>query len=164
MSANEHRVESWADLRHHSRAQGGSSITQQYVKNVYVGRQRTFMRKIKEAIIAIKLERKYSKRQILERYLNTIYFGRGAYGVEAAAKTWFGKDVGQLGLPEASYLAGLIRGPETADVGRNRSAIPSTSTAWPFTAAATGVLPEDASSAVAVRTPLTSIPASAKAT
>ena len=109
----------WADLRHHSRVQGGSSITQQYVKNVYVGRQRTFMRKIKEAIIAIKLERKYSKRQILERYLNTIYFGRGAYGVEAAAKTWFGKDAGQLGLPEASYLAGLIRGPETADVARN---------------------------------------------
>jgi penicillin-binding protein 1A len=112
----------WADLRHHSKAQGGSSITQQYVKNVYVGRQRTFMRKIKEAIIAIKLERKYSKRQILERYLNTIYFGRGAYGVEAAAKTWFGKDVGQLGLPEAAYLAGLIRGPEKADVARDADA------------------------------------------
>src|SRR5437588_1338357 len=109
----------WADLRHHSRVQGGSSITQQYVKNVYVGRQRTFMRKIKEAVIAVKLERKYSKQEILERYLNTIYFGRGAYGVEAASKTWFGKDVGQLALPEASYLAGLIRGPETADVARN---------------------------------------------
>jgi len=108
----------WADLRHHSRVQGGSSITQQYVKNVYVGRQRTFMRKIKEAVIAVKLERKYSKQEILERYLNTIYFGRGAYGVEAASKTYFGRDVRELDLPRASYLAGLIRGPEQADVAR----------------------------------------------
>ncbi|HZU73428.1 MAG TPA: transglycosylase domain-containing protein, partial [Acidimicrobiales bacterium] len=95
--------------------QGGSTIAQQYVKNVYVGSERTFLRKVKEAAVAVRLERTLTKDQILERYLNTIYFGRGAYGVEAAAQAYFGKDVGQLGLPEAAYLAGLIRSPDTAD-------------------------------------------------
>src|SRR5947209_6876724 len=108
----------WADFRHHSKVQGGSSITQQYVKNTYTGNQRTLMRKVKEAVIAMKIERKYSKRQILERYLNTIYFGRGAYGVQAAAHAYFDKDVQQLGLPESAFLAGLIRGPEEADPAR----------------------------------------------
>ncbi|MBV8296002.1 MAG: PBP1A family penicillin-binding protein, partial [Acidimicrobiia bacterium] len=108
----------WADLRHGGAVQGGSSITQQYVKNTYVGSQRTLMRKVKEAVIAMKIERKYSKRQILERYLNTIYFGRGAYGVQAAAHAYFDKDVQQLGLPESALLAGLIRGPEEADPAR----------------------------------------------
>ena len=106
----------WADLRHGSAVQGGSTITQQYVKNEYVGRQRTLLRKLREAVIAVKLEHKYSKRQILELYLNTIYFGRGAYGIEAGAQAWFGKDVSQLGLPEAAYLAGIIRAPVTSDV------------------------------------------------
>ncbi|MBV8979954.1 MAG: PBP1A family penicillin-binding protein [Acidimicrobiia bacterium] len=108
----------WADVRHGSTVQGGSSITQQYVKNTYTGSQRTFMRKVKEAVLATKVERKYSKRQILERYLNTIYFGRGAYGVQAAAHAYFDKDVQQLGLPESALLAGLIRGPEEADPAR----------------------------------------------
>src|SRR5438045_2351198 len=112
----------WADLRHHSKVQGGSSITQQYVKNTYVGHERTLMCKIKEAVIAIKLERKYDKRQILERYLNTIYFGRGAYGVQAAAHAYFNKDAGELRLPEAAFLAGLIRGPEEADPARSNTA------------------------------------------
>jgi penicillin-binding protein 1A len=109
---------SLADVRHGAKVQGGSSITQQYVKNTYTGNQRTFMRKVKEAVIAMKVERKYSKRQILERYLNTIYFGRGAYGVQAAAHAYFDKDVAQLGLPESAFLAGLIRGPEEADPAR----------------------------------------------
>ncbi|MBV8387493.1 MAG: PBP1A family penicillin-binding protein [Acidimicrobiia bacterium] len=108
----------WADIRHGGAVQGGSSITQQYVKNTYTGSQRTFMRKVKEAVLAMKVERKYSKRQILERYLNTIYFGRGAYGVQAAAHAYFDKDVQQLGLPESALLAGLIRGPEEADPAR----------------------------------------------
>ncbi len=112
----------WADFRHHAKVQGGSSITQQYVKNIYTGSQRTLMRKVKEAVIATKLERKYSKRQILERYLNTIYFGRGAYGVQAAAHAYFNKDVQQLGLPESALLAGLIRGPEEADPARSDQA------------------------------------------
>ena len=105
----------WANLRSDSVQQGGSTITQQYVKNVYLTQERTYIRKIKEAALAIKLERELSKDEILTRYLNTIYFGRGAYGVEAASRTYFGVDVSQLTLPEAAYLAGLIRSPETAD-------------------------------------------------
>jgi penicillin-binding protein 1A len=107
-----------SDVRGRS-LQGGSTITQQYVKNVYLGRERTLSRKIKEAALAVKLERKLSKQQILERYLNTVYFGRGAYGVQAAAQSYFGKDVGQLGLREAAYLAGLIRSPVDADALRH---------------------------------------------
>jgi len=106
----------WADVRHQGSTQGASTITQQYVKNVYVGNDPTLWRKVKEAVIAIKLERKYDKREILERYLNTVYFGRGAYGIQAASRAYFGKDVGQLELKEATYLAGLIRSPTTGDV------------------------------------------------
>ncbi len=104
-------------------AQGGSTITQQYVKNAIpdVGRQRTLFRKLKEAIVAVKLEQKYSKNQILGFYLNTIYFGRGAYGVEAAARTYFPKPKvgnrppttsGNLTPAQAAFLAGVIRSPE----------------------------------------------------
>jgi membrane peptidoglycan carboxypeptidase len=110
-----------ADLRGRGNLQGGSTITQQYVKQVYVGSQRTFVRKIREAALAIKVEGKYTKNEILERYLNAIYFGRGAYGIEAAARAYFGKDVGQLQLPEAALLAGLIRAPESADPTRSPS-------------------------------------------
>ncbi|MGH9183271.1 MAG: transglycosylase domain-containing protein [Acidimicrobiales bacterium] len=99
--------------------QGGSTITQQYVKNVYVGRERTLARKLKEAALAVKLERKLDKREILERYLNTIYFGRGAYGAQAAARSYFAKDVGDLTVRESAYLAGLIRAPEAADASRD---------------------------------------------
>ena len=107
------------DLTGKGALQGGSTITQQYVKNTYVGRSRTLTRKIREAIIAIKLERKFDKRTILERYLNTIYFGRGAYGVQAASRAYFGKDIEQLALPEASYLASLIRLPDAGDARRD---------------------------------------------
>jgi penicillin-binding protein 1A len=108
-----------SDLRGSGNLQGGSTITQQYVKNAYLGQERTVSRKLKEAALAVKLERKLTKQQILERYLNSVYFGRGAYGVEAASRAYFGKDVGQLGLREASYLAGLIRAPVDADALRN---------------------------------------------
>ena len=106
----------WADIRQKGATQGGSTITQQYVKNVYVGADPTLWRKLREAVISVKLERKLDKRQILERYINTVYFGRGAYGIQAAARTWFGKDVGALDLKEAAYLAGLIRTPAGGDV------------------------------------------------
>jgi 1A family penicillin-binding protein len=99
--------------------QGGSTITQQYVKNAYVGRQRTIWRKMKEAIIAIKLERQQSKDQILEAYLNTIYFGRGAYGIEAASRTYFGTSARTLTLEQAALLAGIIRSPENYDPVKN---------------------------------------------
>jgi penicillin-binding protein 1A len=99
--------------------QGGSTITQQYVKNAYVGRERSVWRKAKEAIVAIKVERKLSKDEILTDYLNTIYFGRGAYGVEAAARTFFGVNARQLKLDQAALLAGVIRAPETNDPVRH---------------------------------------------
>ena len=95
--------------------QGASTLTQEYIKNAYLGQERTFSRKIKEAILALKLERQLTKDQILQRYLNVIYFGRGAYGIEAAAQVYFHVDVGQLTLPEAAFLAGAIRAPEYAD-------------------------------------------------
>jgi penicillin-binding protein 1A len=95
--------------------QGGSTITQQYVKNAYLTQERTVWRKLKEAALAVKVERKFDKREILERYLNTIYFGRGAYGVQAASRAYFRKNVQDLGLRESAYLAGLIRAPEFAD-------------------------------------------------
>ena len=103
-----------ADLRGRS-VQGGSTITQQYVKNAFVGDKRTIWRKLKEAVLAVKVERKFTKRQILERYLNLIYFGRGAYGIQAASRAYFGVDVSKLNLAEAAYLACLIRSPESAD-------------------------------------------------
>jgi penicillin-binding protein 1A len=104
-----------SDLRDEGSTQGGSTITQQYVKNVYLSSERTFSRKIKEAVLSIKLEQQLTKQQILERYLNTVYFGRGAYGIGAAVRTYFGHDLSKITLPEAAYLAGLIRSPETAD-------------------------------------------------
>jgi penicillin-binding protein 1A len=100
--------------------QGGSTITQQYVKiAILEDTERTIARKVREAIYALELERELSKRQILQRYLNIVYFGRGAYGVQAAAQAYFYKDVGELNLADAAYLAGLIRAPESADADRD---------------------------------------------
>ncbi|HEX7132121.1 MAG TPA: transglycosylase domain-containing protein, partial [Iamia sp.] len=106
----------YTDIRGNSASrQGGSTITQQYVKNVYLTDERTLTRKIREAVMAVKLEQEISKEQILENYLNTIYFGRGAYGVQAASRVYFEKDVGELGLADAALLAGLIRSPHRAE-------------------------------------------------
>jgi membrane peptidoglycan carboxypeptidase len=94
--------------------QGGSTLTQQYVRNAFesVGRKRSIFRKLREAAMAIKVERSNSKDKILELYLNTVYFGRGAYGAEAASRAYFGKHAGELSLSEAAYVAGVIRSPE----------------------------------------------------
>jgi 1A family penicillin-binding protein len=108
----------WTNLRQQDVVQGGSSITQQYVKTAFLSDERTWERKIREAVLAVKLERELSKQEILVRYLNTIYFGRGAYGVQAASRAYFGKDVTEIGLPESAYLAALIRAPESADALR----------------------------------------------
>ncbi len=99
--------------------QGGSTITQQYVKNAYVGTERTLWRKVKEAIVAMKIERRRSKDEILESYLNTIYLGRGAYGVEAAAQTYFRKHASNLELRESALLAAIIKAPEAYDPVRD---------------------------------------------
>ena len=101
----------WVDIRRGSVVQGGSTITQQLAKNAFLTHERTLTRKIKEIIWAVQLERRYSKEEILEAYLNEIYFGEGAYGVEAAAQTYFGKSARDLTLPEAALLAGLVRSP-----------------------------------------------------
>lgn len=93
--------------KHH----GGSTITQQYVVNTFIEREDSITRKVKEAMLAYELESNYSKDEILEKYLNTIYFGHGAYGVQAAAETYFGKNVGDLTTGECAMIAGLIKSP-----------------------------------------------------
>ncbi len=92
--------------------EGGSTLTQQLVKNLYLTNQRTWTRKVREAILALKLEYKYSKKEILGMYLNTIYLGNGVYGVERAAQVYFGKSARQLTIGESALLAGLPRAPE----------------------------------------------------
>lgn len=103
--------------------EGGSTITQQYVKNIIISpgetAPKTIERKINEAALARQLEQKLSKKEILERYLNTVYFGEGAYGIEAAAKTYFGKPARKLALHEGAMLAGIIRLPEQYDPYKN---------------------------------------------
>jgi penicillin-binding protein 1A len=92
-------------------AQGGSTITQQYVKNVYLSRERTLERKVEEALLALELERRMTKDEILFGYLTTSYFGEGAYGIGAAAEGYFGKPVSALDASEAATLAGLLQAP-----------------------------------------------------
>ena len=95
-----------------SNVQGGSTITQQVVKNLFLTPERTFQRKLAEMWLAMDIERHYSKSQILELYLNQIYWGHNAYGIEAAAETYFGKPVSKLNLAEGALLAGILTGPE----------------------------------------------------
>ncbi len=109
--------------------QGGSTITQQLARNIFLTNNRTFVRKIKEAILALALERKFSKDQILELYLNRVYFGGGAYGIDAASRKFFGHGADHLSLGEAAIIAGLVKAPSnyspTADVeaARDRSGV-----------------------------------------
>jgi penicillin-binding protein 1A len=100
-----------SDAKKGQAAQGGSTITQQLVKNTYLTSKRQVSRKVKEAIIAVRLEQKYSKKQILEAYLNTVYFGNGAYGVQAAAETYFNENIGQVTPVQAAFIAGMIQDP-----------------------------------------------------
>ena len=110
--------------------QGGSTITQQLVKNVYAGQYekdpktgvetyavppRTLGQKVRESLLAIKVEREFTKDEILAKYLNTVYFGRGAYGVQAAAQTFFQKDASELSALESALLAGMIQSPSYYD-------------------------------------------------
>jgi penicillin-binding protein 1A len=92
--------------------QGGSTITQQLARNVYLSRKKTLTRKLAEVILALQFERAYTKPEIMELYLNQIYFGEGSYGVQVASKTYFGKDVWELSLAECALLAGLPKRPE----------------------------------------------------
>jgi penicillin-binding protein 1A len=104
--------------------QGGSTITQQLARNIFLTNSRTFGRKVKEGVLALALERKFSKDQILELYLNRVYFGGGAYGIDAASRTFYGHGADQLSLGEAAIIAGLVKAPSnyspTADVAAAR--------------------------------------------
>ena len=120
----------WTDLVQREIVQGGSTLTQQLVKNVYAGQYiedpktgeqtyvvppRTFGQKVRESLLAIKVEREFTKDEILAKYLNTVYFGRGAYGVQAAAQTFFQKDAADLTVSESALLAGMIQSPSYYD-------------------------------------------------
>lgn len=109
----------FSDLVLHRNVQGGSTLTQQLAKNLFLTQERTLHRKIQEAILAVWLEHKYSKQQILELYLNRMYFGAGAFGVEAAARKYFNTDARQVTLPEAAMLAGLMKAPTKLAPNRN---------------------------------------------
>ena len=111
----------WHDLRSGSLAQGGSTLTQQLVRTELLGNERTLQRKVLEATLAVRVERTYTKEQILERYLNAVYFGGGAYGIGAAAQCFFQRPVARLTLAQSALLAGLIRAPEE---GNPRIALP----------------------------------------
>ncbi|HSF03978.1 MAG TPA: transglycosylase domain-containing protein, partial [Solirubrobacterales bacterium] len=118
----------YANFRHGRIVEGGSTITQQLAKVLFLTPDRRFSRKVKEALLALELESRYSKDRLLELYLNQIYLGHGAYGVEAAARTFFGKSVTDLTLSEAALLAALPRAPASyspfdhPDLARRRRA------------------------------------------
>lgn len=101
----------WANISGRTISEGGSTITQQLAKNAYLTQDRTLKRKVQEIFLALQLERQYTKDEILELYLNQIYFGQGAYGVQAAAKTYFNKNVEELDLNECAMLAGIPKSP-----------------------------------------------------
>ena len=119
--------------------QGASTITQQYVKVFYLSQERTLTRKVKEAFVSLKIQRQQSKDEILQGYLNTIYFGRGAYGIQAAAQAYFDKDAKDLTVQEGAVLASVLNSPTALDpangAGQPRSgcsaATSTSSTAWP---------------------------------
>ncbi len=100
-----------ADIIHKKIVQGGSTITQQLVKNIYLSPSKTITRKLKEVILSYRLEKKLTKNQILELYLNTVYFGAGAWGIESAARTYFDTHAKDLTIPQSALLAGLVRAP-----------------------------------------------------
>lgn len=112
--------------------QSGSTITQQYVKNAYLDQEQTLTRKAKEIVIAVKLAREESKQNILQGYLNTSYFGRNAYGIQAAAHAYYGKDASQLTPAEGAYLAALLNAPSVLDVSTDPAARPQALARWNY--------------------------------
>src|SRR5262249_720161 len=112
----------YRNLAHDGDLQGGSTLTQQLAKNLFLTQERTVSRKIQEAILSLWLDRTYSTDQILELYLNRVYFGAGAYGIEAAARRYFGKSARNVSLSEAAMLAGLVQSPSRLSPTRKREA------------------------------------------
>jgi penicillin-binding protein 1A len=121
-----HGIDPWgilragvADVLHRGVSEGGSTITQQLAKNLFLTQERTVSRKLQEIALALWLEHKFTKSEILELYLNRVYFGSGAYGVEGASQRYFGKSARQLTLPEAAILAGLVQSPSRLSPSHN---------------------------------------------
>ncbi len=102
-----------SNVRHNRRAQGGSTITQQLARQSFLTPNKSYRRKVQELILAARLERLYTKQQILELYFNKIYFGDGLYGVEAASRGYFGKHASEVTVAEAALLAGLVKSPSS---------------------------------------------------
>ena len=119
----------WVNVVHSGVSEGGSTITQQLARNAFLSQDRTLKRKISEALLALKIEQHYTKQEILEMYMNQIYFGQGAYGVQSAAHVYFGKDVRDLTLAQCAMLAGLPQSPNyyspfnNLEAGKKRQAV-----------------------------------------
>ncbi len=109
----------WRNLRKGELLEGGSTITQQVARMLFLSQERVISRKAAEMVLAIEIERRLTKDEILERYLNQVYFGQGAHGVEMASRVYFGKPVREVTLPEAAMLAGLIRAPSVYSAPQN---------------------------------------------
>ena len=112
----------WVAVKGGQATQGGSTITQQYVKNYFLTQDRTLTRKAREILISVKIDQQQTKDEILENYLNTIYYGRGAYGIQTASKAYFNKDVSKLTPAESAFLASVIRGAVALRPGPGRGA------------------------------------------
>jgi membrane peptidoglycan carboxypeptidase len=122
----------WVAIKGGAATQGGSTITQQYVKNYFLTSDRTLTRKYKEILLSIKIDQQQSKQQILENYLNTIYYGRGAYGIETAAQAYYGKAAKDLTVEEAAVLASVIRGPSLYDPQLGPEQLKNLQTRWAY--------------------------------
>jgi len=105
----------WTDVITLSPRQGASTITQQLARNLYLSQEKSALRKLREIVSAVQIERTHTKNEILEMYLNVAYFGRGAYGIEAASQVYFGRDVEKLTPAQSAYLVGILKGPENYD-------------------------------------------------
>ena len=121
----------WADISSKGVVQGGSTITQQFVKNSCVTSKRTISRKLKEAALAWQLEQRWSKERILTAYLNTIYFGNGAYGIQRAAQTYFNTAASRLTVPQAALLAGIPGRSDALRPGGEPEDLPRSAAAGP---------------------------------
>ncbi|GAA0740526.1 biosynthetic peptidoglycan transglycosylase [Clostridium oceanicum] len=109
----------YVDIKNKKIVQGGSTISQQLARNLFLNNKKSFKRKIEEIFLAIKLELNYSKKEILEMYLNIVYFGNEAYGVNSASKIYFGKNVSNISRKESAMLAGIIQSPNNYNPKKN---------------------------------------------
>jgi penicillin-binding protein 1A len=142
-----------ANLLHRGIAQGGSTITQQLAKNLFLTPERNMMRKLQEVVLALWLEHHFTKKEILELYLNRVYFGSGAYGVEAAAQRYFGKPARNVTLAEAALLAGLVKSPSRLAPNKNYEAAEQRGQIVLATMVEAGLVKEDAAKAAVAAAP-----------